>query len=61
MKKDYIERELKGLGIGKTRVIAWECVTRWSENLFEIGTYGIDYKQMDFDSTVSKLMREVVA
>ena len=35
-----IEAELTGLPVGKTRMIAWECVTRWSETTWEVGTWG---------------------
>ena len=40
MNRQRIDAELESLPIGKTRMIAWEAVTRWSADSFEIGTWG---------------------
>jgi hypothetical protein len=60
MKRTYIERELKELSIGKTRIIAWETVTRWAEDVYEIGTWG--KKQATYAETLDTLctMRGVI-
>lgn len=41
MKRHLIDRELESLTVGRTRMIAWEAVTRWAEDAYEIGTWGI--------------------
>lgn len=51
--------ELLAMKVGHAKMIAWEAVVRWSENKWEIGTWGIDHKAHDLDTTVSKLMREI--
>jgi hypothetical protein len=55
MKRHLIQRELQGLSIGHARVIAWEAVIRWSEDLFEIGTYNKPVNQRTLEGTLDKL------
>ncbi len=55
MKKAYIEREIESLPVGKTRMIAWEAVTRWADDAFEIGTWG--KKQDTLAGTVDTLCK----
>jgi hypothetical protein len=40
MRRDLIKCELEELEVGKSKMVAWEAVTRWSEDSFEIGTWG---------------------
>jgi hypothetical protein len=54
-RKLSIANELKALTVGHSKMIAWECVTRWSETVYEIGTYG--KKQSDFNATLEALAR----
>lgn len=37
---DHVSQELDALTVGHTRMIAWEAVTRWGADSYEIGTYG---------------------
>ena len=53
MKRKQIQTELESLAIGRTRMIAWEAVTRWSADSYEIGTWG--KKQSDLAATVDTL------
>ncbi len=55
MPRRHIEHELRDLPIGKTRMIAWEAVTRWTEETWEIGTWG--KKTTDFADTINQLCR----
>jgi len=50
---EWISEELRALPIGRTRMIAWEAVTRWAEDSFEIGTWG--KKSTTFEETLGKL------
>lgn len=50
-----IERELKALPVGHSKVIEWESVTRWSENVYEIGTWGRLYAQRSFEAATAAL------
>lgn len=51
----YIQREIESLPVGKTRMIAWEAVTRWADDAFEIGTWG--KKQGTKAETIETLRR----
>ncbi len=59
MKRHLIACELESLPIGKTRMIAWEAVTHWAEDVYEIGTWG--KKQSTLADTLDTLcqMRHV--
>lgn len=59
MTRRYIESELKSLPIGRVRVIAWRSVVRWSEDAYEIGTWG--KKQTTFADTADALERSEVS
>jgi hypothetical protein len=52
--EQQIENELRSLPVGDTRVIAGEAVTRWTENSWEIGTWG--KKTTDLFDTVQNLV-----
>jgi hypothetical protein len=59
--KEFTANELKALPIGHSKMIRWECVTRWSENVYEVGTWGKLYSMTDFESTLTKLTHRLAA
>lgn len=55
VRRELIRIELEALTVGHMRMIAWEAITRWSVDSWEIGTYRIAANQRDLQGTLDRL------
>lgn len=55
MKRSWLRMEFEDLPVGKTRMIGWEAVTRWADDCFEIGTWGVASSGLTLEVALDKL------